>query len=121
MTKFLYGLRFISLAVALVLSTWPALAQPGSTGGSIDKFDGTWSVTSTGCSKSPGQMVFMISSGKFIGEGLSGGVSPSGVSNSVWTNGQITSNGSGRFSGRKGSGSFHQTNGCSGRWMASKM
>jgi hypothetical protein len=120
MIKFVCGLRFILLAVALLLSTWPALAQPGPAG-SINKFDGTWSVTSTGCSKSPNQSVFMISSGKFIGEGLSGGVSPSGASNSVWTNGQITSNGSGRFSGGKGSGTFHRTDGCSGRWMASKM
>ncbi len=121
MTSFICGSRFISLAVALVLSTWPALAQPGVTGGSIGNFDGAWTVTSTGCRSSYNQMVFVISSGRIVGEGLTGSVSPNGASSSVWSNGQITSNGSGHFSGRSGSGSFRRSDGCSGRWMASKM
>jgi len=121
MTNFARGAQFTSLAVALVLSTWPALAQPGSTGESISNFDGAWTVTSTGCRSSYNQMVFVISSGRIVGEGLTGSVSPSGASNSVWSNGQITSNGSGRFSGRSGSGSFRRSDGCSGKWLASKL
>lgn len=35
MTNFVRGLRFTSLAIALALATSPALAQSGSTGGSI--------------------------------------------------------------------------------------
>ena len=169
MTNFVRGLRFTSLAVAFVLSTSPALAQSGSTGGSIGNdnkslsgsrqdrsaepapaaprskpaaddqprsaprqakaggggggggnFDGAWSVTSVGCGGSS-TMGFVITSGRIIGEGLSGSVGPSGAASSVWQGGGITSNASGRFSGRSGSGGFRRSDGCSGTWSASKM
>jgi len=173
MTNFARGLRFTSLALAFAFATCPALAQSGSTGGSIGNenkslsgsrqdrsadpapaapkskpaaeepprnssrkvdrggggtggggsgggnFDGAWSVTSVGCGGSS-TMGIVITSGRIVGEGLSGSVGPSGAASSVWHGGGITSNGSGRFSGRSGSGSFRRTDGCSGTWSASK-
>ena len=91
----------------------------GGGGGGGGNFDGAWSVISVGCGGSS-TMGFVISSGQISGEGLSGRVSPSGAASSVWSNGQITSNASGRFSGRSGSGGFRRTDGCSGTWSASK-
>jgi hypothetical protein len=84
-------------------------------------FDGAWIVVSVGttCSGSSTTAV-VVSSGKIIGEGLSGIVSPSGAASSVGNYGGITVTSSGHVSGRSGSGTFKRSDGCVGRWTSSK-
>lgn len=88
-------------------------------------YDGTWTVVSVspGCSSAPGipgTGVVTISGGHISAQGLSGSVSSSGNSSSVYHGEGYISYASGRFSGRSGSGTFHTTSGCNGRWTAVK-
>ena len=62
----------------------------------------------------------MVTSGRIIGEGMSGTVSPSGAATSVGNYGSIHVVSSGRFSGRGGSGTFQRSDGCTGTWVVSK-
>jgi hypothetical protein len=96
-----------------------AAQKGGREGGG--NFDGAWVVVAVGtpCGSSTEKLV--ISGGRIAGELSSGQVSPSGsttghgsVSGLSWTS-------SGRFSGRSGSGSFVRSDGCRGRWTASKL
>lgn len=94
--------------------------RSGGGGGGGGSFDGAWAVISVGCgSSSSGATV--VTSGRVIGEGVSGTVSANG---SVHTFGQagggITYTGAGRLSRRSGSGTFRRSDGCSGTWTASK-
>jgi hypothetical protein len=93
----------------------------GDGGGS---FDGAWIVNAVGvtCSGSSSNAV-VVTSGRIIGNNVtSGRVSPNG---SVYATGGGGSSGltnvtTGRLSGRSGSGTFVQSDGCRGRWTASK-
>jgi hypothetical protein len=93
----------------------------GGGGGGGGNFDGAWVVVSVGttCSGSSTTAV-VVSSSKIIGEGLTGTVSPSGATNSVGNYNGVTVVSSGHVSGRSGSGSFKRSDGCVGRWTASK-
>jgi hypothetical protein len=88
----------------------------GGGGGSVD---GAWIVTSVGCGGS-GTGAIVITSGRIIGEGLTGTVSASGAARSVFQSNGLTSIGSGRLSGRSGSGTFRRSDGCGGTWSATK-
>jgi len=92
-----------------------------SRSGGGGSFDGAWVVVSVGCGGSTTGAV-VVSSGRIIGEGIvSGRVSPSGAASALGNaaNGvRVTS--SGQLSGRSGAGSFRRSDGCSGRWTASK-
>ncbi len=92
-----------------------------SGGGGVGGFDGAWIVNSVGttCSGSSRNAV-VVTSGRIIGQGVSGRVSPSGAVNAINNATGITSTSVGRLSGRSGSGTFRQSDGCSGRWTASK-
>jgi len=94
-----------------------ASRSSGGSGG----FDGAWVVNSVGttCSGSSSTAV-VVSSGRIIGQGVSGRVSPNGSASAVGNQNGITINSVGRLSGRIGSGTFRQSDGCSGRWTASK-
>lgn len=88
-------------------------------GGGRGGFDGAWIVTSVGCGGSTSGAV-VVSSGRVIGEGVTGTVSPSG---SVSTRGQgqgVTFTGAGRLSGRSGSGTWRRSDGCGGTWTSAK-
>ncbi|MBC9876211.1 hypothetical protein G8O24_02490 [Bradyrhizobium sp. INPA01-394B] len=88
-------------------------------GGGGGGFDGAWIVTSVGCGGSTSGAV-VVSSGRVIGEGVTGTVSPSG---SVSTQGQgqgVTFTGAGRLSGRSGSGTWRRSDGCGGTWTSAK-
>ena len=93
----------------------------GGGGGGGGNFDGAWVVVSVGttCSGSSTTAV-VVSSSKIIGEGLSGSVSPGGATSSVGNYNGVTVISSGHVSGRSGSGSFKRSDGCVGRWTASK-
>jgi hypothetical protein len=88
-------------------------------GGGGGGFDGAWVVVSVGCGGTTSGAV-VVSSGKVIGQGVSGTVSPSG---SVSTFGQgegVTFTGAGRLGARSGSGTFRRSDGCTGTWSSTK-
>jgi len=93
-------------------------------GGGGGGFDGAWIVNAVGvtCSGTSSNAV-VVTSGRIIGNNVtSGRVSPNG---SVYATGGGGSSGltnvtTGRLSGRSGSGTFVQSDGCRGRWTASK-
>ena len=91
-------------------------------GGGGNNFDGAWMVTAVGvtCSGSSTNAV-VVTSGRIIGNRVtSGTVSPSGAVNATGGGDGITSVTTGRLSGRSGGGTFKQSDGCIGRWTASK-
>jgi hypothetical protein len=100
-----------------------ASRKSGSEGGGAGggSFDGAWVVVSVGttCSGNSTTAV-VVSSGKIIGQGVSGRVSPNGAVNAVGNSNGVTVISTGRISSRSGSGSFRQSDGCVGRWTASK-
>jgi hypothetical protein len=87
----------------------------GGAGGG-GNFDGAWGVVSVGCGGTTNGAI-VITSGRILGEGLSGYVSPNGSATAA---GGVTWNSSGRFSSRSGSGSYRRSDGCVGSWTASK-
>jgi hypothetical protein len=90
-------------------------------GGGGGNFDGAWAVSAVGVSCSgSSQSAVVVSSGKVIGQGVSGQVSASGTVSTVGNANGITIISSGKLSGRSGSGTFRQSDGCTGRWSAMK-
>ena len=92
----------------------------GGGGGGGGNFDGAWVVNSVGNPCGSATTAIVVTSGKIIGDGLSGHVSPSGAASSVGNYGSITVISSGHFSGRGGSGTFKRSDGCTGTWAVSK-
>ena len=94
--------------------------SPSRRGGG-GNFDGAWIVNSVGktCSGSSTTAV-VVSSGKIIGEGLTGTVSASGATSSVGHYNGIRVISTGHASGRSGSGTFRRSDGCVGTWTSSK-
>ena len=97
----------------------PRRASRKSGGGGAGNFDGAWVVSSVGCGGSSTTAV-VVTSGRIIGEGLTGTISASGVSHSVGNYSGITVISNGRASGRSGAGTFRRSDGCSGTWTSSK-
>jgi hypothetical protein len=91
----------------------------GGGGGGAGSFDGAWVVLSLGCGGSSRGAV-VVTSGRIIGEGLTGTVSPNGAARSVGNYNGVTVISSGHVSGRSGSGTFRRSDGCSGTWTSSK-
>ena len=83
-------------------------------------FDGTWVSNAVGTPCGASTERFVISGGRIVGELSSGQVSPNGSTTSGGSVSGLSWNSSGRFSGRSGSGSFVRSDGCTGRWTASK-
>ena len=98
----------------------PRRAARKSGGGcGVGNFDGAWVVNSVGCGgTSTGAVV--VTSGRIIGEGVTGTVSPNGAARSVGNYNGITTISSGHVSGRTGSGTFKRSDGCGGTWTSSK-
>jgi hypothetical protein len=99
----------------------PRRSTSRQSGGAGGNFDGAWVVVSIGttCSGSSTTAV-VVSSSKIIGQGLTGTVSPSGATSSVGNYEGVTVVSTGHVSSRSGSGSFKRSDGCVGRWTASK-
>lgn len=94
--------------------------KSGGGGGGGGNFDGAWIVNALGVTCSgTGSNAVVVTSGRIIGNNVtSGRVSPNG---SVYATGGGGSSGltnvtTGRLSGRSGSGTFVQSDGCRGRW-----
>jgi hypothetical protein len=91
----------------------------GGGGGGGGNFDGAWAVVSVGCGGTSTSAV-VVTSGRIIGEGLSGTVSANGSAHSVGNYNGITVISSGHVSGRSGSGTFRRSDGCVGSWTSAK-
>lgn len=91
-----------------------------SGGGGGGNFDGSWLARATGTPCGSSTERFVISGGSLSGELSSGSVSPNGATRSSGSVQGLSWNSTGRFSGRSGSGSFVRSDGCTGRWTASK-
>src|SRR6185436_15079203 len=89
-------------------------------GGGGGNFDGSWVAVAVGtpCGRSTER--FVISGGRITGEWTSGQVSPNGSTTGHGSVPGLSWTSSGRYSGRTGSGSFVRSDGCTGRWTASK-
>ena len=98
-----------------------AAPSANSGGGGGGNFDGAWIVNAVGvtCSGTSTTAV-VVTSGKIIGEGLSGSISPSGASRSVGNYDGLTVISTGRASGRSGSGTFKRSDGCVGTWTVGR-
>lgn len=92
----------------------------GGGGGGGGNFDGAWVAHSVGTPCGAATEKFVITSGRIVGELSSGQVSPNGSTTSGGSASGVSWNSSGRFSGRNGSGRFVRSDGCTGRWTASK-
>jgi hypothetical protein len=93
----------------------------GGGGGGGGNFDGAWAVSAVGVTCSGGsQSAVVVTSGKIIGQGVSGQVSANGTVSTVGNSNGITIISSGKLTGRSGSGTFRQSDGCTGRWSAVK-
>jgi hypothetical protein len=90
----------------------------GSAGGG--NFDGTWVAVAMGSPCGGSSERFVISGGSISGELSSGSVSPNGATRTGGSVQGLSWTSTGRFSGRSGSGSFVRSDGCTGRWTASK-
>jgi hypothetical protein len=91
----------------------------GGGGGGGGSFDGAWMVVSVGCGGTTSGAV-VVSSGKVIGQGVTGTVSASGAVSTFGQGDGVTFTGSGRLGARSGSGSFRRSDGCGGTWTSSK-
>ena len=95
---------------------------PRRDGAGVGNFDGAWSyvVVGTNCPGSSSGAI-MISSGRISARGVTGTVSASGAYHAVATGPRgLVSTATGRLSGNTGGGSFRGSDGCVGRWTASK-
>ena len=92
----------------------------GSGGGGGGNFDGAWVAVSVGTPCGGSTERFVISGGSVSGELSSGQVSPNGSTRTGGSVSGLSWTSTGRFSGRTGSGSFVRSDGCTGRWTASK-
>ena len=100
----------------------PRRSSSGRSGGGGGSFDGAWIVNAVGlsCSGTSSNAV-VVTSGRIIGNNVtSGRVSPNGSVYATGGSGGLTNVTTGRLSGRTGSGTFVQSDGCRGRWTASK-
>jgi hypothetical protein len=88
-------------------------------GGGGGNFDGAWAVVSVGCGSSSTSAV-VVTSGRIIGEGVTGTVSANGAARSVGNYNGVTVVSSGHVSGRTGSGTFRRSDGCGGTWTSTK-
>ena len=102
-------------------STAPKASSRASSGGGGGNFDGAWAVSAVGVTCQGGsRSAVVVTSGRIIGQGVSGQVSANGTVNTVGNSNGITIISSGKLSGRSGSGTFRQSDGCTGRWTAMK-
>jgi hypothetical protein len=90
-------------------------------GGNAGSFDGAWVVYGVGttCQGSSSNAI-VITSGKIIGQTARGTVSSNGTVHGYANSNGITIITTGRLSGRRGGGTFRQSDGCAGRWTAVK-
>lgn len=84
-------------------------------------YDGAWSVQGIGqnCVNNTVAVV-AISQGRVVGQGVTGTVSSSGAVRTVGAAGNVSITSRGQLSGGGGAGTYRQSDGCYGRWVASR-
>lgn len=92
----------------------------GGGGGGANAYDGVWTFVGVSSGNCGGSVTLTISGGRMVGEGYTGTVAPNGAINVVGANNGISAVSTGKLSGRAGSGSYQQSDGCTSRWVASK-
>ncbi|MDI1264201.1 MAG: hypothetical protein PS018_13185 [bacterium] len=92
----------------------------GGGAGGGGNFDGSWVAVSVGTPCGSATERFVVSNGSISGELSSGSVSPNGSTRSGGSVQGLSWNSTGRFSGSSGSGTFVRSDGCTGRWTASR-
>jgi hypothetical protein len=92
----------------------------GGAGGRANSFDGVWTFVGVSSGNCGGSVTLTISGGRLAGEGYSGSVSADGSINAVGAANGISAVSTGHLSGKSGSGSYQQSDGCTSRWVASK-
>lgn len=101
-----------------------ATRSRSESGGGGGSFDGVWSISSAGTSGCSDTLTeqFVVSGGRMTGSTGSGRatVSANGSVRGAGNYSGIGVTSQGRLSGRTGSGTFQRSDGCSGRWVASK-
>ena len=104
----------------------PRLSRKGGSGaggGSGGSYDGSWAAVIVGGPMCQGTVTtaFVVTSGRIIADGTSGSVSPTGAAFATGTTKEgLTFTSTGRLSGRSGAGTIRRSDGCTGRWTASK-
>jgi hypothetical protein len=95
-------------------------SQKGGGGGS--NFDGTWSYVGVGTNcQGTGSGVFTVSGGRVALAGGRGSVTPNGAIRSTAVgNDGVTVNATGKLLGNLGGGTYMRTDGCGGRWSATR-
>ena len=99
-----------------------ATRKSGGGGGGGGNFDGTWAFVGIGTNcQGTGSGTFTVSGGRLVLEGGSGSLSPNGAitSSSVGSDG-VRLTATGRLSGNSGGGTYMRTDGCGGRWTATR-
>jgi hypothetical protein len=96
--------------------------RSGGSGGGGGNFDGAWMMSGVGNAVCPGPVsnAIIITNGQIDGGGARGTVSANGAVNGIAQGSGKTMITTGRLSGRRGSGTFRQSDGCAGTWTASK-
>lgn len=95
-------------------------APRGDGGGGGGSVDGAWAVVSVGQGCGTGSEAVVITSGRIIGQFTNGHVSPSGAATGAGASNGVSWTSTGRFAGRRGSGTFRRSDGCTGSWTATK-
>jgi hypothetical protein len=108
-------------AIGLLAAQIPATALGQGTV-AASPYDGDWEFVGVGdgggdCN---GSIVITISGGKLIGKDMDGSVSPAGVLTASGTRDGKSVLSTGKLKGLKGFGSFKRSDGCRGRWIATK-
>jgi hypothetical protein len=100
----------------------PRRTDRKSGGGGAGNFDGGWNFIGVGTNcQGSGSVAAIISGGRVVGQGVSGGVSPNGAYRAVAVGSDgVSLTATGRLSGNSGSGTYVRSDGCAGRWTASK-
>jgi len=98
----------------------PSAARKGGAGGG--NFDGVWAYVGIGTNcQGSGSGTITISGGRVSAPGASGTVAPNGAyhAHAVGNDG-ISLTATGRLSGNSGSGTYMRSDGCAGRWSATR-
>lgn len=91
-------------------------------GGGGGNFDGTWAFVGIGTNcQGTGSGTFTVAGGRVVAPGGSGNISPGGAfsSHSVGNDG-VALTATGHMSGNSGGGTYMRSDGCGGRWTATR-